>query len=412
MGGHDQEPKGVVVHGVAALAVAYITSQFYRSALAVIAPEVGADLGLDAGRLGWLSAAWFLGFAAAQLPVGVALDRFGPRRTVSFLMGSAVIGAVLFALAPSFGIALAAEALIGIGCAPVLMGSMVYISRWVPLSRFAQASSLVIAIGGAGTLFSATPLAALAAALGWRGAMLLVAGLTLLAAVLTYAVIRDWPPGSAPAEAHRETLAEALAGIGEVMRIRALWPLLPMSFAGYAVLIAVRGLWAGPYLDAVYGLAPVSRGNVLLLMSAAMVGGTLLYSPLDRLFGTRRGIVAGGAVATIAGYAALTAWPDAGLAAVTLQLMAVGTLGSTYAVLMTHGRAFVPAHLTGRGVTFLNFINFIGVGCVQAASGRLVDGALAAGLGPAATYSLLFAGMGALLALALTFYLFSRDAPP
>lgn len=398
--------------GVAVLAIVYITSQFYRSALAVIAPEVGADLGLDAGGLGALSAAWFLGFAAAQLPVGVALDRFGPRRTVAFLMGSAVIGAVLFAIAPSFGMALGAEALIGIGCAPVLMGSMVYISRWVPLPRFAQASSLVIAIGGAGTLFSATPLAALAASLGWRGAMLLVAGLTLLAAVLVYAVIRDWPPGSTPAEAHRESLAEALAGIGEVMRIRALWPLLPMSFAGYAVLIAVRGLWAGPYLDAVYGLAPVPRGNVLLLMSAAMVGGTLLYSPLDRLFGTRRGIVAGGAMATIAGYAALTLWPDAGLVAVTLQLMAVGTLGSTYAVLMTHGRAFVPAHLTGRGVTFLNFINFIGVGCVQASSGRLVDGALAAGLRPAATYSLLFAGMGALLALALAVYLFSRDAPP
>lgn len=397
--------------GVAALAIAYITSQFYRSALAVIAPELSADLGLDAGRLGWLSAAWFLGFAVAQLPVGAALDRFGPRRTISWMMGIAVAGAVLFAAAPSFAVAVVAQGMIGVGCAPVLMGSMVYISRWLPASRFAQASSLVIAIGGAGTLASATPMAAASAALGWRGAMLLVAGLTLLAAALIYAMVRDWPPAARPTTGHAETLRETLGGIGEVMRLKALWPLLPMCFTGYAVLIAVRGLWAGPYLNAVYGLDAVARGNILLLMSGAMIGGTLGYALLERLVRRPRGIVVGGAAATTAGFAGLLAWPAEGLVLASLLLIAIGACGSTYAVMMAHGRVYVPARLTGRGVTFLNFVNFVGVGCIQAASGQIVEQGAAAGLTSAATYALLFALLGALLAVSLLIYLLAREAP-
>ena len=101
--------------GLAALSVAYVLSQFFRTALAVVAPELAADLALDPTSLGVLSSAWFWAFAAAQLPIGVALDRWGPRRTVSILFLVAGLGCGVFAMAGSLGAAALGQILIGIG---------------------------------------------------------------------------------------------------------------------------------------------------------------------------------------------------------------------------------------------------------------------------------------------------------
>ena len=94
-------------------------------------------------------------------------------------------------------------------------------------------------------------------------------------------------------------------GIGEILRIRALWPLLPITAVSYAVVLAERGLWAGPFFSSVYGLDPVARGNALLVMAAAMSAGAMAYGPLDRLLGTRKWVVFGGVAVTASCFALL-----------------------------------------------------------------------------------------------------------
>jgi MFS family permease len=146
----------------------YILSQFFRAFLAVVAGDLRRDLALGPADLGSLSAAWFAAFALAQIPLGVALDRVGPRVTLSAVMLLAVLGAAWLALARGFGDALAAMTLIGLGCAPILMAGFYIVARLYPPHRFATMSSLLLGIGSLGDPLSAAPLASAIALLGWR----------------------------------------------------------------------------------------------------------------------------------------------------------------------------------------------------------------------------------------------------
>src|SRR5918995_7130700 len=141
------------------LCTAYILSQFYRSFLAIVASNLTDELGLGPAELGALSGIWFGAFAFAQFPIGWALDGFGPRRTLAGAMLAAVAGALLFAAAQGFAGMMAAMALIGIGCAPVLMSSMFVFGRAYPPERFAILSSMILGVGALGLLAAATPLA-------------------------------------------------------------------------------------------------------------------------------------------------------------------------------------------------------------------------------------------------------------
>ena len=391
---------------LAVLAAAYVLSQFFRTALAVVAPEIAADLGLDPARLGVLSSAWFWAFAAAQIPIGVALDRWGPRRTVSLLFCVGGLGCLVFAQATQLGTAILGQILIGIGCAPVFMGALVVLARFYPPHLFAQFSSILLAIGTAGTLAGTTPLALVAGAIGWRGAFLGMGALVALVALLLALVVRDRPHGAAIPTA-TESLAAAVRGLVPVLANRRIWAIVPMCFTGYAVLITVRGLWAGPYLAEAFGFSAVARGNVLLAMSIAMILGNLAYGMLERRFNRRREPVAIGTGGVILALVLLGIWPTASAVAATLLLTVIGALGMTYALLMAQGRRFLAEHELGRGLTVLNGACFAGAATMQALSGLVVD--LAQPSGPTATWRGLFLFLAAMLAAALVDYRRSLD---
>lgn len=382
---------------------AYVLSQFYRSFLAVIAPELAVELNLDPLALGNLQAFWIAGFVVMQFPVGWALDTIGPRRTVSLLMLVAVLGAALFATAHSAAALNTAMVLIGIGCASIYMGALYVFGRVNRPEQFALLCSWLLGIGTAGNLLAASPLAIAATTVGWRGAMMMIAGATLVSALSVFLLVRD-PPRPA-ASLHRGFVS----GIADILRIRSLWPLLPLIAVSYSVILAERGLWAGPYFAEVQGLEPVARGNALLVMAAAMSVGALVYGPLDRILGTRKWIVFTGALATALGFVAL-ARLDPGLTGAIAAMSVVGAFGMTYGVLMAHGRSFVPDHLLGRGITLLNVLFLGGAGLLQPLSGAFMTAL--ADQPPAQAYATLHLCFAGLLIAALAIYLLSQDRAP
>lgn len=382
---------------------AYVLSQFYRSFLAVIAPELAHELALGPQALGNLQALWILGFVATQFPVGWALDTIGPRRTVSLQMLAAVAGAVLFATAHSALSLDIAMLLIGAGCGSIYMGAIYLFGRTAPPQRFALLCSSLLGIGTAGNLLAASPLAFAAQSIGWRGAMLGMAAATALSALSVLLLIRD------PARITSHGTRGLFGGIGEILKLRNLWPLLPITAVSYAVVLAERGLWAGPYFSSVYGLDPVARGNALLVMAAAMSAGAMAYGPLDRLLGTRKWVVFGGVLFTAICFAALSL-PGLSLGGAIILMGVLGGLGMTYGVLMAHGRSFVPDHLLGRGITLLNVLFIGGAGVLQPLSGALMTSMQDKPPEQAyATLHLIFAG---LLVAGLTIYAFAKDNPP
>ena len=393
--------------GIAALAFAYFLSQFYRSFLAVLTPALEMELGATKADFSQASGAWFVAFALMQFGVGVSLDRFGPRRTAAVMLAvGGGGGALVFGLATSPSMLVVAMALIGIGCAPVLMASLFIFAKTFKAARFAVATSWFVALGSLGNVFGATPLAAASESFGWRPVILSVAALTLVVALALLVFVRD--PARSPDE---PADGVGFGGFAELLRLRVLWPIIPLTAINYAPAVGIRGLWAGPYLTDVFGADALVIGNVTLFMAVAMVAGAFLYGPLDTLFGTRKWVGVVGNTVGVAVIGVLALSPQASLLTVTLLFVLIGVSGSSYGLLMAHARAFVPAHLIGRGVTLMNFFSIGGVGVMQFASGAVITGATVPGE-PVAAYQALFGFYAVALALSVIVYLKARDARP
>lgn len=369
-----------------ALLPAYILSIFYRSFLSVIANPVMADLGIGPGEFGFLGAAWFVTFALAQFPVGWALDRLGPRRTVATTMALGSAGAVLFALAANGPMAMVGMALIGAGCSPVFMSALFLFARTEAPARFAALTSTFIGLGSIGNLAGAGPLAMAAERFGWRPAMLAMAAAFLLATLLAAALVRDVPKARATGRDDQEGL---LQGLRSILALRQLWLLAPLTLVSYAIVVTVRGLWIGPYMRDVHGFDAIAAGHVATAMAVAMVVGAFVYGGMERRLGRAKPLVLWGSAATGACFAWLAMLGPGSHVTAILIFILIGVVGFTYAILMAHARIFFPEHLIGRGMTFVNFLFIGGAAAVQSGSGWLIAAKRTAGEGPVATFATL-----------------------
>lgn len=384
-----------------ALLPAYVLSIFYRSFLSVIAGPVMGDLGIGPAEFGTLGAAWFMAFALAQFPVGWALDRLGPRRTVAVTMAIGSVGAFLFAQAGNADIATVAMALVGIGCSPIFMASLYLFARTQAPARFGLLTSIFIGLGSLGNLVGAAPLALAAQAYGWRPTMLAFAVAFLLATLLAAVLVRD-PPAVTDASGKHEGL---LQGLKSIVRIGSLWLLAPITLVGYAIIVTARGLWIAPYMTQVHGLDGIAAGHATLGMATTMIVGAFVYGALQKRAGRSKPLVAWGTVATGVGFALLALIGAQSLAGAILLFAIIGGTGFTYAILMAHARVFFPEHLVGRGMTFVNFLFIAGAGLIQWGSGWFVAAQRAAGSDAAMAFANMHWGFAALLLVSSAIYL-------
>jgi predicted MFS family arabinose efflux permease len=335
-------------------------SQFHRSALGVIAPELSADLALSPAMLGAANGMFFAAILVMQLPVGIALDRLGPRLVVAGLSVIAVLGLVLQGLATDGTTLLVARALIGIGCAASFMSAVVLCARWYAGGDMTLALSRVFALSQIGILLAGAPLAWLAGWLGWRDAFLISALLTGLAALAWWRLVQNDPPHKPAPVRKPESLMEALRGQFSIWRLPGLSRVLALHLVAYAAAATVIGLWAGPYLADVHGLDAKARGRALAAMGLAMPIGLLLVGPLEKHFFPRAALVTAGAALSALMLIGLALWPTPPLP-VALGLLVGLIFFSSYPVLLvTEARGLFPDHLVGRGATTVNMAQLVG----------------------------------------------------
>ena len=346
------------------LVAGYVLSQFFRSFLPVLTNVLNEDIGADPADLSLAAGMWFLVFAAMQIPVGAALDRIGPRRTAGWLLllgGGG--GALVFALAQAPWQISVAMGLIGVGCSPVLMASYYILARVYPAAKFATLAALILAVGQSGNLAGSLPMALAVEAIGWRGSMLVMACLCVIIALGLFRWVVD-PP--------------AIEGgpkgtLWDVLKIKAVWPIYLVMLVADAPAGGLRGLWSGPYFAEVFGADAQRIGIVTLLMGSAMIAGSLVYGPADRVLGTRKWVNVFAVTASIFLCLALTVIePTSGGLAVA-RFCGVGFVLGNYPVIMAHGRAFFPPHLVGRGVTLINLCGIGGAGVAQIITGGIYD---------------------------------------
>lgn len=389
--------------GLVTLILGYVLSQFYRAFLAVLSPVLMTEIGAGPGDLAMSLGLWYLAFAAMQIPVGRWLDDVGPRKLVTILLAfGGAGGAAVFAMAQGpWGIHIA-MILIGIGCSPVLMGSYFIIARTMRPAVFGTVAGIVVAIGSLGNILGATPLVWTIDALGWRPTLWALAAVTLLVAGLVHVFVRDPERAEMP-----ETGAGSLL---DVFRVPGIWAIMCLIAVNYIAAASIRGIWAGPFLTEVHGATKETIGWVTLIMGLSMVAGNFAYGAADRFFSSHKRINLIGANLLLLMIYLLATYPSAPLPIITALLAGVGFFGSAYPSLIAHGRAFLPPHLIGRGVTLLNMFSITGSALAQFGS-RWVYRIAADTVPPAQTYSTLFWFFTIPLCAGIFGYYFSRDHP-
>ncbi len=382
--------------GFTALILAYVLSQFYRAFLAVLTPVLGPEIGTTAADLSFASGLWFIVFAAMQIPVGIALDRVGPRLTAALMLAfGGAGGAIVFANATGPAHISIAMALFGIGCAPVLMASYYLFARLYPPAIFATLAGATIGVGSIGNLASSAPLAYTIAEFGWRNTMWAMAVISALVALGIFLFVRD----------PERVISKEEGKFSDLLRIPNLMIILPLMAVCYAPVAGLRGLWAGPYFNTVHGLDEAGIGQVTFVMALFMALGSFLYGPAERMLGSiKKTVILGNAAGVLL---VLTLWlvPITSWVTAAAIFALIGIFGVSFPALIAHGRSFVPAHLTGRGITLLNLFSIGGVGLFQ-----FITSAMAGGDPGASFYPSLFALFGLAWAAGLVVYLFSQDA--
>lgn len=374
---------------------AYFFSYFFRSANAVIAGDLSRELQLDAGQLGLLTSLFFASFAAIQLPMGVWLDRWGSRWVTPSLMFIGALGSLIFSLAHGFVPLAIGRALIGVGMAGVLMGSLKIFSQWFSLNRFATVSSSMVGIGALGALTAASPLAWLNQAIGWRAVFLIGAVATAMVAASIMLWTRNTPPGVPWTGGQANT-----EGFFTVFGDRRFWHMAPLSFFLAGVAMGFQGLWAGPYLFDVNGLDQIAAGNVLLWMAIGLAIGFLTSGPMADRFGIARVTVIASILFALCQFALALRPP---LAWVVPLYAIFGFMGAFNIMIVTQARKIFPLHMTGKAVTAINVFAIGGTFLLQWWMGLIIGlfPADAAGAYPPQAYSaaLLFTGIGTTLTL-------------
>ncbi len=401
---------------VAALVGIYMLSQFFRNALGVIGPDLSKTFDLDAAKLGLLSSIFFLSFALAQIPLGMAIDRWGPRPAMLAVATLMIVSTVLFALSRNFAELAAARMLMGLGCCAFLMGPLALYAERFPPEKFSTITGIHIGVGSFGMLAATAPLAWLAGSIGWRNSFLSAAAMAAIMTVCLFVFAREAPEAVRSRQARTESLSEAVAGVIAATRIAGFWRVLFMQTAAYAAFASIIGLWVGPWLAQTYGLPLEARGRMTLILAGAQIAGLFFWGASDRWFGSyRRPALIGifGALATLAA-GAFVALPAAALPGF---MAAFGFFFAITPVLTAQGKALFPRELTGRGMTFINTGVIGGAFALQAVTGfvieafgsTIVDGVR---VYPPEAFRLVFGLLAAQLAVALLFYLRAPDLHP
>ncbi len=390
--------------GVICLMATYLLSQFYRVFLAVLTPVLEAELGLSKADLATASGMWFLLFALMQIPVGVAFDRIGPRWTSSACLLICACGAALFARGQTAFDLQLAMALIGAGCAPILMATYFIFARAFPPSSFALLAGITVAVGGLGDVAASRPLSYAVEAFGWRDSVAAMAWVTAFGGVMAGLLVRD-PPRAAVENGQR-------GSVFSLLRVPAIWPVIAIVVICYTPFGSLRGLWMGPYFHDVFAADLATLGRIGLWMSFATIFSSYVYGWLARRLGRHKALLLGGNCVVLAILVTLTLLPQEGIVFSALLFCLLPLFGSTFAVAMSHARLFIPPHLMGRGITVMNLFSILPISFSQKITGRIHDSVAATpGVSAAAPFAAIFGFFAVLVALGVLAYAFAHERP-
>lgn len=397
----------------------FLMSMFYRVSGAIIAPDLISELKLNAQDLGLVGAVFFYSFALIQPALGLSLDRFGARLTMIVLNFIGVAGALTFAHTGGLWEGIVGRALLGLGMAANLMGTLKLFTKWFDPSKFASLTGLVISIGAFGSLAATSPLALLVQALGWRVSFVVLAGLNAFLTACVWFFVSDSPLGSGVSinGSSNETVAPiGMAGLKALFTNWNYWAISLSTFLRYGSFASIQALWIGPFLIEYLGLPAVNAGNLLLMLNIGWILGSWSGGLLsDRLIKSRKWTLITGISLTAIAVFALAQWQSRSLLFLLgAVLFCIAFFSSFGQVSYAHIRELMPKEISGTAMTGLNFFLMMGAGVFIHGLGYVMEhmnlDLSESGEGYRVAFMICFWA----LVIALTLYFTTRDtvAPP
>ena len=350
-------------------ALGYFLSYLFRVVNAVIAPDLVADLGINPSQLGLLTATYFIAFASSQLPLGMLLDRLGPRVVEAFLLIFAGVGALVFALSDSLVGVIAGRALIGFGVSACLMAAFKSYVIWFPANILSRINGFQMAAGGLGALAATRPVEWALGMTDWRGVFIILAAISFAAAFIVFFIVPKSTNRPEP-----ETMNVQIQGILKVFKSPVFWRIAPLTTLSQAGYISIQGLWAGPWLRDVAGFSREGVAQVLSWSAMAMIAGFICLGFLaeklsDKGIPVRITSVAGMAIFTC--IQALIVFGSPIPAPIVLILF--GFFGTSGILAYTALTLDFPRSLSGRVTTSINMMVFIAAFILQWAMGAIIN---------------------------------------
>jgi len=351
-------------------ALGYFISYFFRNVNAIIEADLVRDLGFSAASLGLLTSVYFISFASFQLPLGLLLDRFGPRRTESVLLIFAALGALIFSMVESLSGLILGRLLIGFGVSACLMASFKAYVLWFPPDRLPLMNGLQMVAGGLGAMSATVPLRTALEFTDWRGVFLILSGLTLFSALVLWLVYPEKEGSAGPVPMKKQ-----LEGLKTVLTSRPFLAIAPLVMFSQSAQMAIQGLWAKPWLRDVAGLDEAECANHLMWMMAAMMAGFFLLGLLsERLYHARKISPVTVGVSAMAVFIVLQLLMALGWTAQPMLLMTAFSFFATAGILPYAGLSQIfPKALSGRVSTSLNLTVFLGAFAVQWGLGEIIS---------------------------------------
>ncbi|MBI4963065.1 MAG: MFS transporter [Desulfomonile tiedjei] len=379
------------------MAVSYVFVYFHRLCPAVVAVDLQNAFQASAGFMGLLASAYFYPYAIMQFPAGLLSDTLGPRKTAAFFLVIAGAGSLMFGLAPSMEVALAARIIVGLGASMVFIPAMKILSQWFRVREFASMTAILAAMGGVGALTATTPLALMTEWFGWRVSFEIIGVATLVMALLVWTFVRNrpqdmgWPSVSeidsiGPGTSAPPLVIPVWEGALRVVRERYFWPVAAWFFFSAGVFFGFGGLWAGPYFMHVYGMSRAEAGNVLTMIAVGLIVGSPLASILsDRVLRSRKKVLVMASSLVVCLILLLNAFPEGFSHPMLYLFMFLFSICSaaTIVVGFTTAKELFPVEIAGTSVGTVNLFPFLGGAIFQPVLGWILD---AYGKDPAGIY--------------------------
>ena len=366
-------------------AFGFFISNLLRSITATLTPVLSSEFNLSAGNLGLLAGGYFLGFSIMQIPAGILLDRFGPKKVISYFLIIALIGTISFALAKSFTGLLISRIFIGVGVAACLMGPLTGYRVWFEKKYQQRSNSWMLMVANIGFVTSTLPVQILIPVIGWRSIFIIIAALILISIVLISLFIPSWKTQINKVENTN------IKSLSQIWRNKFFISLIPLAFFNYGGVQAIQTLWAGPWMLNVSGYNAIQSATGLFWINVTMLFSFLIWGYfLPKISSTRiesmKIVKLGLPISYLVLLLLIFMGEKAGATMFALYILSSIVISLTQPAIALN----FPSHLAGKSLTSLNVFLFSGTFFVQWIIGLMVDFSRSLGANIVLSYQISF----------------------